>query len=341
MIAQAALHKKHKSDGIRPFDVRCDLRPLANLIELAFAGELDRTGNTIVRDMRRLAASGPLLWLLNAGATVFPTLMRGYVWISEGELAGNVTLTRESEGCGLWCVSNVAVHPSLQGRGIAQQLMGAALQEARARGAEWVLLESRPDNEPAQRLYRDLGFAVFDSVDELRLPTHRWPATHAPVDLPLRRRRASDMQGLFELCKAATPEAAQEVRPVRLENYRLDLGRRVQAWIDPFANGRECTEWVLEDRQGIVAWLQATGQFAQAGHRLHLTVHPGRRGTMESQLVDAGLQLLEQYPLRSVMANASSSHPEAQQAYHAAGFETVRLLDQLALDLREHSPGPK
>ena len=339
MIAQATLRKRHGRDGIRPFDVRRDLLPLADLIELAFAGELDRTGNTIAQDLRRLAASGPLLWLLNASAALYPALMRGYVWVSDGELAGNVTLTHESGASSLWCVSNVAVHPTLQRRGIAQQLMRAAMQDARERGARWVLLEARPDNEPAQRLYHDLGFVVYDSVDELRLPTQRWPVTHAPVDLQLHRRRAADGQGLYELCKAAIPRAAQEVRPVLLENYRLNLGRRVQAWLDPVTNGRECTEWVLQEGGASMAWLQATGQFAQAGHRLQMTVHPERRGTMESQLVDAGLQLLEQYSLRSVLATVSTSHPEARQAYHAAGFETMRLLDQFTLDLNARNPG--
>ena len=332
MIAQATLQKKNR-EGIRPFDISRDLNSLANLIEVAFAPELDRAGNTIARDMRRLASSGPFLWLLDALGACSPSPMRGFVWIAHGQLAGNVTLTLESERRRVWSISNVAVHPDLQGHGVAQQLMTAALQEVRTKGARWVVLEVRPDNAPAQKLYHELGFRAYDQIDELGLASHRWPVLSSAPFPRLREWRPDDWEGLYRLCRSAIPASAQEVHPLHPQQYRLGLGERLQSWLAPLIAGRQKHDWVLEEDGEIVAWLQVTGQYTLAAHRLQITVHPRHRGRVESQLVAAGLEHLRRFGQGPVASTISTAHREAEQALHSTGFETIRLLDQMALGI--------
>ncbi|HYF94905.1 MAG TPA: GNAT family N-acetyltransferase [Symbiobacteriaceae bacterium] len=55
-------------------------------------------------------------------------------------------------------ILSVAVHPEHQGRGIARVLCGLGLRRLDGLGAGPVRLEVRPDNQPAVRLYRGLGF---------------------------------------------------------------------------------------------------------------------------------------------------------------------------------------
>ncbi len=55
-------------------------------------------------------------------------------------------------------VLSVAVDPSAQGRGIGRQLVQAGLELLRGQGVRTVKLEVRPDNEPARRIYSNLGF---------------------------------------------------------------------------------------------------------------------------------------------------------------------------------------
>lgn len=55
-------------------------------------------------------------------------------------------------------VTNLAVHPAHRGRGIASRMLVAALVRRRALGARRALLEVRPANIEARRLYRSLGF---------------------------------------------------------------------------------------------------------------------------------------------------------------------------------------
>ena len=61
-------------------------------------------------------------------------------------------------GTGQGDIQTVTVAPQARRQGLARTLMLQLLNEARRRGAEELFLEVRVDNEPAQALYRDLGF---------------------------------------------------------------------------------------------------------------------------------------------------------------------------------------
>jgi ribosomal-protein-alanine N-acetyltransferase len=57
-------------------------------------------------------------------------------------------------------VQNIAVRRDRQRHGVGRRLLEALLTEAARRGTPTVLLEVAVDNEPAQRLYAEYGFAT-------------------------------------------------------------------------------------------------------------------------------------------------------------------------------------
>ena len=57
-------------------------------------------------------------------------------------------------------VTTIGVEPSFRGRGLGELLLVAMFDEALRRAANWLTLEVRVSNEPAQTLYRKYGFAV-------------------------------------------------------------------------------------------------------------------------------------------------------------------------------------
>ena len=77
------------------------------------------------------------------------------VAVGEGEAVGFLVSSRAADEAE---VLNVAVHPSWRRRGIARQLLHRLLIELRAVGVERCHLEVRVSNNPAQSLYRSLGF---------------------------------------------------------------------------------------------------------------------------------------------------------------------------------------
>lgn len=66
--------------------------------------------------------------------------------------------------CGVWVIvneaqiTNIALLPSYRGQKIGEALMRTGMQVARMHGARKMSLEVRVSNEPAQSMYRKLGF---------------------------------------------------------------------------------------------------------------------------------------------------------------------------------------
>lgn len=56
-------------------------------------------------------------------------------------------------------ITNVAVLPAYRRLGLANKLLETAVNEAKARGDEWITLEVRESNKAAQALYQKHGFA--------------------------------------------------------------------------------------------------------------------------------------------------------------------------------------
>lgn len=76
-----------------------------------------------------------------------------------GEIVGTLTLAtfRIPTGVRAW-IEDVVVDATARGQGVAELLTRHALELARAQGAASVELTSRPSREPANRLYRRIGF---------------------------------------------------------------------------------------------------------------------------------------------------------------------------------------
>ena len=73
----------------------------------------------------------------------------------DGELLGYLVAMAGFEE---WHLLNVTVSPDHQGRGLAQRLLRALEDHARASAAAWIWLEVRPSNGRARALYARWGF---------------------------------------------------------------------------------------------------------------------------------------------------------------------------------------
>ena len=89
---------------------------------------------------------------------------RSTLWVAEANTPG-----RKNQVVGVivsWLImdevhiATLAIHPNHRGKGIAQRLILASLQDAVKKGARQATLEVRANNIPAQELYRGFGFIV-------------------------------------------------------------------------------------------------------------------------------------------------------------------------------------
>jgi GNAT superfamily N-acetyltransferase len=95
-----------------------------------------------------------------AGRDVYATLVENGRAVAYGMLRG------WDEGFEVPSLG-LAVHPTERGRGLARTLMERLHEEARARGASRVRLTVYAANEPARRLYEELGYELEQRGDDL------------------------------------------------------------------------------------------------------------------------------------------------------------------------------
>jgi ribosomal-protein-alanine N-acetyltransferase len=96
--------------------------------ESAFRGEIGNRG-----------ISFPWVIVVSPGGKIAGYLL---IWLVENEAQ----------------ISNFALHPDFRGRGIGREVLEKKLQSLRRMGARSVILEVRPTNFTARRLYAHLGF---------------------------------------------------------------------------------------------------------------------------------------------------------------------------------------
>jgi len=351
MVAQAVRRRRGFS-GLRPVDPSRDMRQVAALMEEAFGGDLTRQGREALRELKIMSHFGPFLWLLDRTSPQFRETFRGFVWVEEGRAIGNVNVGRLGPYSPRWLISNVAVRPDYQGRGIAHHLVQAAIDLAREHGGKWAVLQVHTDNVPAGRLYQHLGFEQIAAVTKLHLERVRpvtltespstgprrargtLPSSRSGQGRVLRKMSYSEWRKEFELASVAASKEAQWLSPVRAHDFMVGLDQRFSEWLSNLIAGRREHRLAVEEGGRFIAALTVQASRRRGEHSLELMVHPDHRGQLEEMLITKALSILGGYPERGVAVSHPIEHQGAIEALKLRGFVEKRTLAQMRLALR-------
>ncbi len=326
MVAQS-IRVGSVTHHIRPFSMQRDLADLADLIEAAFGDDLATTGSRMVEEMRQMAMMGPLLHL----ARVAVPPMRGYVWVHEGRVVGNVTLARERTD--QWTLSNIAVDPDMRGRGIAGHLVDIAVEHVRQRGGTQIVLQVRTDQPVARSLYARRGFRTYDTVHEVHLSRSHWPVILRASDPMIRQLRWSDQSRLREMVIENMPPSARAYRGLSEPDRLGGVWGRVRDALQILSEQRDRIALVAAPDREPVGLISLTLRRMARWHKLELHVLPAYRGCVERHLLQALFARLGMAPRRDIRATISASHPEALCALQRLGFTSHRVLEQMGREL--------
>ena len=326
MVARAVSNSKSAFRGIRPFSARTDLYGVARLLEEAFRGE----HNFPFSNFPLMREIGIMLWTLNYAPT-FPETFEGFVWVEDGKIVGNVTLPPDLVRGNRHYISNVAVKQEYQRRGIARALMQASLEHIRRQKAPSALLNVRPKNEGALKLYEGLGFKTLEMRGQWTLAA--LPLRFAAMTITeLRPLRWSDVRAVSELVRAATPANVQPFRP-RVSVFELAWDERLFEFIGDFFIGQTTRRWVMERDGRLAALLLVCARNLAAPHQIVIETHPDFRGRVENELIIAAWQALAEFPVREIRADATSTYPELVVALEHHGFRFLNGMTLMELTL--------
>lgn len=321
-------HRTRPAAGsMRPLDPFRDLGSVVELISLAFGERLDPAGRATVERMRRFADSGPLMqwaWAFLGRATVAP----GLVWVVDGQVVGNVSL-RRARGTGGYLIGNVVVHPDHRGKGIASALMNRAIRVISRRGARWVGLEVRADNDVARSLYERLGFEEVGRTHHL-LREAGSPGTDRPADSDLLRRgRPRDSDALMGLAKQAIPEKQRPLLEIQESDYLPGWRRRLERWL-------RCEDeiwWVAEEDEEIKGAVRAVRKRGAFPNQMEVLLQPENERRIAVDLVRQGVIGLGRSPNKAIEISLPQPTDSLLAALEEEGFQELRVLVQMKRSL--------
>ena len=329
MVAQIVRQGSESFSGVRPLNPARDLTQVALLLEQAFREDLGALHMWArVPVLRNLGAA-----LASTAFMPMPTeSLRGFVYEENGHILGNVTLTLEDSRSARWLISNVAVAEKYRRRGLGRQLMQAAIDEARERNARWLILNVRPWNTGAQRLYEALGFRVADT--EMQYVRTR-PRAFETAPLPMRRLRATEYRAAYQLTLDSMNDLLRQFRPPVLSDFAVRLEDRVAEHGLDFFIMQSTERWGLFQDGSMTAVVTLHAQKLGTPHKLDFRVLPPARGQVEHGLVAAALQRLVNFPQREIQARVLTGHTAMVNALADAGFIPTRGLTLMCKNFRE------
>jgi len=326
--------------GLREVDPGRDLGAVAGLIAQGFAGDLDSRAQAVLREMRWMARLWPLFGWLAEADPILRESLSGFVWEEPVpgkrglQIVANVSLNPAPGARGRAVICNVVTRPEYRRQGIARQLTQAAMDGAREREAEGVVLQVYASNLAAIRLYRELGFQEAAGETDLRREmADAVPLAEAP-GYALRRWRRSDGGAALTLARQVTPEALQWLVPVGQGEVQPDAWSSAERWLVDWIAGRRVHRLVAWKGERLSGLLTLRAVRRGPAHTLGLLVHPEDRGRVEGALVSRALGLLAGLSPRPVWATVFEDHGEAVKALRELGFEERRTLLVLTKDLR-------
>jgi ribosomal protein S18 acetylase RimI-like enzyme len=329
MVAEAVSRATSSFRGVRPFNSSRDLRGVAVLLEHAFREDL--TYLQLWSRVPLLRNFSAYLWAASFAPSM-PDALFGFVWEHDRRIVGNVTISPDESKRQHWLVSNVAVDEKFRRQGIGRQLMEAAITEARGRGAEAMVLNVRPHNEAAIRLYEKLGFQQLDT--EMGYVLSRQVPTHASK-LPVRRLRPEEHRAAFELARGAFSAKMKLFRPPRQAEFAIHLEDRFAEHIVDFFIGQSTERWGYFEDGELIAFLLLRAQRIGSPHSLDIRVKPTARGRVEEGMVAFALDRLARLPHREVSSRVLTSHHDLVEALALNGFVPTKGLTLMTMGFRE------
>ncbi|MEM7032976.1 MAG: GNAT family N-acetyltransferase [Chloroflexota bacterium] len=323
------LNRKHEENGLRPLIPSKDLQGVATLIEAVFSSELDQAGRLALREMHRMGRWGFLLGLADYINPDVNTHLNGFVWVENGEIVGNVTVSRNSPLSKHWFISNVAVSEAYRQQGIARALMIAAIEFVKEMRGYEISLQVRQGNTPAINLYQSFGFRMITATSYLHLPRiTNVVRQNFPSTLKLRPHKLNlhDSSKAYALARLSIPTNIQAERPLRQSQFRLSKPElRFNNFWRRLVGLGEHQHYVVEQASGnFVATVDIIAGAWRQDHKISFLVHPDWWGKLEMPLIHEALSYLASYKPKPITLQHPAEHEAGIDACKQLGFREQR-----------------
>ncbi len=321
-MAVMGIMREHRGH-VRPLDPGRDLAEVANLLEAAFAGQMDESGRLMLQELRGYARLGPWLGRWLGIPLGFGTAIVAFVWEEEGRIVGHAMAMRMDVTGSRWQIANVAVDADFRGRGIGRALMETILDYLRQQQAQWALLQVRVGNLPALHLYRSLGFETVCGEIHWEGPVPPSSSLSFSSPLSLKPIRFTQMNAWHRLAHRSLTRGGQWWwSGLQLSRERQSPG----TWLRTLLRIRRVERWGYWNEGRLVAAVGLVIDRWTGVGRFSIRVDRERWGTWEPSLVAWSQARAWRAALSSLRGTTELDDTPLSRALVAAGFRARHRL---------------
>lgn len=352
MIIKSYLKKLVKKMNVKPktennelkmreWDFEKDHEKVIELLDIVFEKELQSKGLDVKVIFDEFKAMLPLMNFIGIFSKNFKHTLDGFVFENEkGEIIASVNI---SYSLFYWEVAMVATHPDYRRRGLARQLVTAAINHAKDHGAKMCVLEVLDINEPAYKLYRSLGFVHYDSITRQKLEFSKISGINK-IDLPQEyefrefNRKKRTRQARFDLDLRRTPEEVQTFHPVDKRRYFKPLIIRL---LRPIAKIllkiKRFDNLVYYDGKLVADVSVSPSRKKGSTHRIDLMIDPNHSQVLSEPLVAHSLLTLKNNTTEeeNTILEFRTHETKQLETTRKYGFEDIETMHLLGLKMEE------
>lgn len=263
---------------LRPLNLKKDFEELIPFYDEIFEKELSAKGASVRAMLSEMKAFMPFFRFMGVFSKNFRHVMDGFVYEnSEGKIVSTVNIGYSGN---YWEIAMVATSPDYRRRGLAKKLIFESLGHAKKHNAEMCVLEVLEENEPAYKLYRNLGFHHFDTRAKLKLESEKLSSIsmkELPSGYSVEVRKQDKKTGveMLELEERATPETVLDYLPVNKIKYQKPFLMRLLRPIVKLFIRMKSKRWTIHYENKIVGILFVkVGKSENDCHDIDLIVDP-------------------------------------------------------------------
>ncbi len=278
---------------LRPLNLKQDFEELIPFYDEIFEKELSAKGASVRAMLSEMKAFIPFFRFLGFFSKNYRHALDGFVYEnSERKIVSTVNIGYSGN---FWEIAMVATHPDYRRRGLAKKLIFESLDHAKKHNAEMCVLEVLEENEPAYKLYRNLGFQHFDTQAKLKLESGKLSSLsqqELPTVYTIKTRKRDKQTGInmFELEERATPQSVLDYSPINKIKYQKPfLVRLLRPLVKLFIRMKSFS-WTIHYDDKLVGMLFVRiGKSEDSCHDLDLIVDPEHSKEITQPLINYAL----------------------------------------------------
>ncbi|MBK5114455.1 MAG: GNAT family N-acetyltransferase [Candidatus Heimdallarchaeota archaeon] len=279
--------------ALRPLNLKQDFEELIPFYDEIFEKELSAKGASVRAMLSEMKAFMPFFRFMGIFSKNFRHALDGFVYEnSEGKIVSTVNVGYSGD---FWEIAMVATHPDYRRRGLAKKLIYESIDHAKKHNAKMCVLEVLEENEPAYRLYRNLGFNHFDTRAKLKLESGKLSSIsqqELPTGYSIQARKQDKKTSLemYKLEEIATPQSVLDYLSVNKIKYQKPFIMRLLRPIVKLFIRMKSIRWTIHYQDKIVGVLfVSVGRSKDSCHDLDLIVDPAHNKEITQPLINYAL----------------------------------------------------